>query len=416
MRGLPFSVWVGWRFVRRQANEGGGFVSFVALMAMLGMMIGVAALIVVLSVMNGFQEELRERILRVTWHVEVTAEGGVLEEWEELRQRLERRAGVEEVAPFAMAQGLMRAGDQTVGVMVRGVEIGSEGRWKGLVQVGDLQRLREGSFTVAVGSDLARRLGVGVGDPVAIVVPDQGGGGPLGWQPRLRLFRVGAIFESGMYEVDAGVALVALGDAQALLRLGKGVHGIGVQLSDPLSAPAVVRAWVSDLPRGLWLSDWTSQHANLFRAVQLEKTMMTLVLFLIVAVAAFNLVATLVMSVQIRRGGIAILRTLGATRATVVTIFVVEGATIGLVGLIAGSAAGVWLAFHVPETVAFLEWATGLVLWSKEVYLLNEIPSRVVWSDVGGVVGAAAGLTLLATVYPSWRAAGVLPAQALRDG
>lgn len=413
---MPFEWWVGWRYVRRQRHGKSRFVSFIALASMLGMMLGVAALIVVLSVMNGFQEELRSRILGVAAHVEVSGNGGVLTGWPALAEWLQRDPEVVATAPFVTGQALASRQGVAQGVLVRGVLPQREaavGEWQRYLVQGDLAGLAAGSFAVALGVDLARRLGVEVGESLLLLAPDSVAG-PAGMQPRLRAFRVAALFDSGMYEFDSGLVLMALADAQAFFRLGEGVSGVRVRLAEPLAAPHKVREWAPQLPAGLWLSDWTSRHANFFRAVQLEKTMMTLILFLIVAVAAFNLVSTLVMSVQEKSADIAILRTLGASPASILAIFVVQGAAIGVIGLAVGTALGLWFAHHVPQVVAFLEWLTGATLWRKDIYFISDLPSKVLASDVVLVVGVALLLTLLATLYPSWRAAHVHPAEALR--
>lgn len=413
---MPFEWWIGWRYVRRQRHGKSRFVSFIALASMAGMMLGVAALIVVLSVMNGFQEELRNRILGVTAHVEVSGEGGKLHPWQQVAEWLQRDPEVIAVAPFVAGQALATRSGAAQGVVVRGIDPqreGEVGQWRQFVVAGALADLADGSFTVALGVDLAHRLGVGIGDALLLLAPDSLVG-PTGGQARLRAFRVAALFDSGMYEFDSGLVLLPLADAQAFFRMGESVTGVRVRLVEPLAAPRKVREWAAKLPPGLWLSDWTSRHANFFRAVQLEKTMMTLILFLIVMVAAFNLVTTLVMSVQDKSSDIAILRTLGASPWSILTIFVVQGAAIGTIGLAAGTLLGLWLAHHVPEVVAFLEWLTGTTLWRKDIYFISDLPSRVLASDVVLVVSVSLLLTLAATLYPSWRAAHLHPAEALR--
>ncbi|GAB6050453.1 lipoprotein-releasing ABC transporter permease subunit [Hydrogenophilus islandicus] len=413
---MPFEWWIGWRYVRSQRHGKGGFVSFIAATSMLGMMLGVAVLIVVLSVMNGFQEELRARILGVASHVEVTGIAGRLADWPQLSRRLEEDRAVVATAPFVTGQGLVSHAGAAQGVMVRGIIPQREaevGAWRDFIRAGSLEALTPGSFAVAIGRDLARQLGVDLGDSVLLLAPDALLG-PTGVQPRIRAFRVAALFDSGMYEFDSSLVLMALADAQAFFRMGDAVSGVRVRLADPLVAPRKVREWAPRLPAGLWLADWTSRHANFFRAVQLEKTMMTLILFLIVAVAAFNLVSSLVMGVQEKQADIAILRTIGASPASIMAIFVVEGAAIGVIGLAAGTLLGLWLAHHVSEVVAFLEKVTGATLWNKEVYLISDLPSKVLASDVVLVVAVSLVLTLVATLYPSWRAAHVQPAEALR--
>ncbi len=412
----PFELALGWRYVRRQRGRGDRFVSFISLASMLGMALGVAALITVLSVMNGFQEELRNRILGVAAHVEITSQQGALHDWSPVAAQARLHPEVLAAAPYVQEQALVVAQGVAQGVMVRGIAWPQEREvndWPAFLRQGRWEALESGRFQVALGVDLARRLGVRLGDAVMVLAPEVALG-PLGAQPRMRAFTVAAIFDSGMYEFDSGLMLMALADAQALYRLGEAVTGVRLRLQDPLRAPLVARQLAPQLPPGLWVLDWTARHANFFRAVQLEKTMMTLILFLIVAVAAFNLVATLVMSVQDKSAEIAILRTLGASPASVMAIFVVQGAAIGLIGLVLGTAGGLWLAHHVPETVAFLEKLTGATLWNKEIYFISDLPSKVLVSDVVTIVGVSFLLTLLSTLYPSWRAARVHPAEALR--
>jgi lipoprotein-releasing system permease protein len=413
-----YEWFIGWRYTRRQRGTRGrnAFVSFISLVSMLGLMLGVAVLIVVLSVMNGFQEELRHRILGVASHIEVTAQSGMLEEWPAVLDRVRRHPEVLGAAPFIQEQAMVSGNGRVQGVGVRGIEPSLErgvAQFADYLRAGSLEALQPHSYGIVLGTDLARRLAVGLGDEVTLIAPTATAT-LAGVMPRVRAFRVVGLFESGMYEYDSGLVLVHLRDAQALYRYGEAVSGVRLKVRDLFAAPAVVRQLAPTLPAGLWLRDWTQTHANFFRAVQLEKTMMTLILFLIVAVAAFNIVSTLVMAVQDKTADIAILRTLGASPASIMGIFVVQGTTIGVLGLAAGLALGLTIAHHLDVVVPALEHLTGATLWNKEIYFLSELPSKVLAADVLRVLTGSFVLTLLATLYPSWRASRLQPAEALR--
>ena len=416
---MRYEFLVGLRYTRsrKRAQGRNRFISFISLVSMFGIALGVAALIVVLSVMNGFQEELRTRILGVASHVQVHSPGEPVEAWQQGADEAVRHDAVQAAAPYVQEQGMLSF-DQTVrGTMVRGIIPAEEDKVADFarhMQSGSFDALQAGRFGILLGRDLALALKVRTGDKVTLIAP-QGLVTPAAVLPRVKQFEVVGIFEAGMYEYDSALALVHLADAQALYRMGDGVSGVRLKLDDLFAAPRVARelAGMISTP-GLIVSDWTRSHANFFRAVALEKTMMTLILFLIVAVAAFNIVSTLVMAVQEKYADIAILRTLGASPASVMAIFVLQGSIIGLVGLAAGVAGGLAIAHNLDVVIPALETLTGATLWNKEIYYINELPSKVLPADVIGIVSVSFMLTLLAALYPSWRASKVNPAEALR--
>lgn len=416
---MRYEFLVGLRYTRsrKRAQGRNRFISFISLVSMFGIALGVAALIVVLSVMNGFQEELRTRILGVASHVQVHSSGEPVEAWQQVADEAVRHDAVQAAAPYVQEQGMLSF-DQTVrGTMVRGIIPAEEDKVADFarhMQSGSFDALQAGRFGILLGRDLALALKVRTGDKVTLIAP-QGLVTPAAVLPRVKQFEVVGIFEAGMYEYDSALALVHLADAQALYRMGDGVSGVRLKLDDLFAAPRVARelAGMISTP-GLIVSDWTRSHANFFRAVALEKTMMTLILFLIVAVAAFNIVSTLVMAVQEKYADIAILRTLGASPASVMAIFVLQGSIIGLVGLAAGVAGGLAIAHNLDVVIPALETLTGATLWNKEIYYINELPSKVLPADVIGIVSVSFMLTLLAALYPSWRASKVNPAEALR--
>ena len=416
---MRYEFLVGLRYTRsrKRAQGRNRFISFISLVSMFGIALGVAALIVVLSVMNGFQEELRTRILGVASHVQVHSPGEPVASWQQVADEAVRHDSVQAAAPYVQEQGMLSF-DQTVrGTMVRGIIPAEEDKVADFarhMQSGSFDALQAGRFGILLGRDLALALKVRTGDKVTLIAP-QGLVTPAAVLPRVKQFEVVGIFEAGMFEYDSALALVHLADAQALYRMGDGVSGVRLKLDDLFAAPRVARelAGMISTP-GLIVSDWTRSHANFFRAVALEKTMMTLILFLIVAGAAFNIVSTLVMAVQEKYADIAILRTLGASPASVMAIFVLQGSIIGLVGLAAGVVGGLAIAHNLDIVIPALETLTGATLWNKEIYYINELPSQVLPADVIGIVSVSFVLTLLAALYPSWRASKVNPAEALR--
>jgi lipoprotein-releasing system permease protein len=411
---LPYELLIGLRYTR--AKRRNHFISFISMISMAGIGLGVAALIVVLSVMNGFQKELRTRILGVASHIQITGVNGELADWELVAAQAKLHPEVRETAPFVQSQGMFAVDGDVKGTLVRGIIPDLEdgvAEFRQTIKSGSLDGLRPGEFGVVLGADLARSLKVFTGDKVTLIAP-QGTVTPAGVVPRLRSFTVVGIFEVGMYEYDSGLALIHLQDAQRLYQMGDSVSGVRLKVDDLFMAPRIARELVSYINADAYLHDWTKSHANFFRAVQIEKTMMFIILSLIVAVAAFNLVSTLVMAVTDKQADIAILRTLGARPRSIMAVFVVQGALVGFIGLGLGVAGGVALALNVDVVVPAIERLFGLQFLSKDVYYISDLPSDLQWGDVWGVTLIAFALSLLATIYPSWRASRVNPAEALR--
>ena len=411
---LPYELLIGLRYTR--AKRRNHFISFISMTSMAGVALGVMALIVVLSVMNGFQEELRTRILGVASHMEISGTGGRLHDWPDLARQAEKHPEVRGLAPFVSGQALLVQGSETKGAMLRGLLPSEERKvadFADHMKHGALEDLRPGEFNILLGSDLARSLGVFPGDKVAVIAP-QGVVTPAGMMPRIKQFNLVGIFQMGMFEYDAGLALIHLEDAQKLYRTGDAVSGLRVKLEDMERAPWVLRELARTLQGDFYLSDWTMSHANFFQAVQIEKRMMFIILTLIVAVAAFNIVSTLVMAVTDKQADIAILRTLGATPRSIMLIFMVQGSLIGIIGTMMGVASGILLALNVETLVPMIERAVGMDLFPADVYYISELPSKLNWPDVWVIGGVALVLSFLATLYPSWRAARIQPAEALR--
>jgi lipoprotein-releasing system permease protein len=413
----PFELRIGWRHVR--TSRGGRrnrFISFISAVSMLGIALGVAALIIVLSVMNGFQKEVRDRMLAVISHLEVVSlDGQGLTQMEPLKRFLLTRPQVKGVAPFVTSQALLARGEDMKGVLIRGIDPRDEAAVSDLVaswaQGWDTQ-LQPGQFDIILGQELARQLGVRVGDAITLIAPS-GQVTPAGVMPRLRQVTVRAVFDSGHYEYDATLALMHIQDAEKMFHL-QGPMGLRVKLDDAQMAPALARDWAQQLGPEVRVNDWTQQNKAWFSAVQIEKRMMFIILTLIVAVAAFNLVTTLVMTVTEKRGDIAILRTLGATPASILLIFVTQGALSGLVGTLAGAGLGLAVAFNLDTLVPAIEHLLGVRFLPQEIYLINHMPSDPQAGDIVPIVWVALMLSLLATLYPSWRASRVHPVEALR--
>ena len=386
------------------------------MISMLGIALGVAALIVVLSVMNGFQKELRTRILGVASHIQIQGANGDLAEWRTVEQQAAQHPQVRAAAPYVQAQGLLSY-DQTVrGTVVRGILPAEEEKVADFAQhmkVGALEKLQPGEFGIVLGADLARALQVFEGDKVTLIAP-QGTNTPVGLAPRLKQFTVVGVFEVGMFEYDNGLALIHMQDAQRLYQMGDAVSGVRLKLDDLFAAPRVARELYKYVTVEAYASDWTRSHANFFRAVQIEKNMMFLILLLIVAVAAFNIVSTLVMAVTDKQADIAILRTLGAEPKSIMQIFIIQGALIGSIGLALGVVGGVALALNIDVVVPFLERMLGFQFLAKDVYYITDLPSELQWDDVAIITVVSFVLTLVATLYPSWRASRTNPAEALR--
>jgi lipoprotein-releasing system permease protein len=414
---MAFETLIGLRYTAARKPGGGNrFISFISLISMLGLALGVAALIVVLSVMNGFQKELRTRILGVASHAQIMGAEGELDNWPAAVDLVEKHPRVVAAAPYVQQQGMLSLAGQVKGVLVRGILPGEEEKVADFarhMKVGRLERLQPGEFGIVLGAELAFALRAFEGDKITLIAP-QGMVTPAAVLPRMKQFTVVGIFEVGMFEYDSGLALVRMEDAQRLYQMDASVSGVRLKLDDLFAAPQVVRELAGRLGPDLRATDWTRSHANFFRAVQIEKNMMFLILLLIVAVAAFNIVSTLVMTVQDKRADIAILRTLGASPGSILRIFVIQGTLIGVIGLALGIAGGVALALNVETVVPFLERVFSIQFLAKDVYYISDLPSDLHWSDVRIIASSSFVLTVLATLYPSWRAARVNPAEALR--
>ncbi|HYS58458.1 MAG TPA: lipoprotein-releasing ABC transporter permease subunit [Burkholderiales bacterium] len=411
---VQYELLVGLRYTR--AKRRNHFISFISLTSMFGIFLGVTALIAVLSVMNGFQKEVRTRILGVVSHVQITGADNRLADWRAVARQSAEQPQVAAAAPFVNAQGMLVFGASVRGALVRGIvpqleekvaEIGLH------MMAGKLESLVPGEFGIVLGSELSRALGARSGDKVTLIAP-QGLVTPAGVLPRLKQFTVVGIFEVGMFEYDSGLALIHLEDAQKLYGMGESASGVRLKLHDLFQSREVTRDLITRLRGDLYVSDWTRSHANYFRAVQIEKTMMFIILLLIVAVAAFNIVSTLVMAVTDKQPDIAILRTLGASPGGIMKIFIVQGALIGAIGTLIGVVGGVALALNIDVVVPFLERLFNFQFLSREVYYITDLPSDLQSSDVVAIALVSLALSFFATLYPSWRAARVNPAEALR--
>ena len=410
----PLEICIGLRYLR--ARRASRFVSFISLVSLLGVAVGVAALIVVLSVMNGFEQELRGRLLNLSAHGVVTAPGGGLEDWRRPLAQVREMPGVTGAAPFVELQAMLSSDGRLKGVLLRGIDPALEGAVSEVGQhllVGSLDGLQPGSDALLLGRLLAARLQVGLGDAVSLLVPAGVDGGTR-LVPRMRRFTVVGLFEVGMEEQDGTLALTHLEDAAAARGRPGEVSGLRLRFADLFAAPQVTRGLAAALGPGYEARDWTGENASYFRAVRIEKTMMTLILSLVIAVAAFNIVATLVMVVGDKRAEIAILRTMGLPPGSVMRIFVVQGALIGLVGTLLGVGFGVPLASNAGSIMPALESLFGFSLLPADVYYISRLPSELRWTQVSVVTVIALVLCLLSTLYPSLRAARTEPAEALR--
>ncbi len=410
----PYELYIGLRYTR--AKRRNHFISFISMISMAGIGLGVMALIVVLSVMNGFQKEIRARILGVTPHLQVSSENGELNNWTQILETVEKDPRIRAAAPYVSGQGMVSLNDNVQGVMVRGILPAAEQKLTALgdkMKRGTLNDLHAGEFGIVLGVDLARSIGAHVGDSVLLITP-QGQITPAGMLPRLKQFHVVGIFEIGMSPYDNSLALIHLQDAQKLYRMGDTVSGISGSLHDLDLAPRVAYELEDKLPHDTYVSDWTRQNANYFAVVAMEKKMMFIILSLIVLVAAFNIVSTLVMAVTDKQADIAILRTLGASPKSIMQIFMVQGMLIGLIGMSIGVIGGVLIALNIGTIVPFIEHLFGVQFLSKEFYYISELPSDLQKADVIVVASMSFLISLFATLYPSWRASKVQPAEALR--
>jgi lipoprotein-releasing system permease protein len=410
----PYEWLIGTRYLRSTHRR--GFVSFVAIVSVLGLALGVATLIVVLSVMNGFQREIRARILSVSSHATMMGLEGNLSNWQTIQREVLKQPGVVAAAPYIEEQAMLANGAHIDGAIVRGVLPKQETTTDGLSQrviAGKFSDLQEGQYNTILGSALAKDLDVHVGGSVVLIAPD-GIATPTGVVPRMRRFRVVGIVESGVYEIDRGLALVEMTDAARLFRLNDRVTGLRLALKDPQRAPATVRAVAKALGGNFYVKDWTMDHEIFFRSIDSMKKMMFIILFMIVGVAAFNIVATLVMIVKEKQTDIAILRTLGAGPPNILFTFAVQGVLIGLGGTVLGAILGKVLSDHLGTLVGALERLFDTQFIDARVYFISDLPTYVEGSDVLQICGVAFVLCALATIYPAWRASRTAPAQALR--
>ncbi|QKV54143.1 lipoprotein-releasing ABC transporter permease subunit [Comamonas antarctica] len=413
---IPYELALGWRYTRAgRATRRNGFISFISGVSMLGIALGVAALIIVLSVMNGFQKEVRDRMLSVVSHIEIFApQGAALPSLERTLAEARRNPNVVGAAPFVSSQALLARGEDMKGTLVRGIDPALEPEVTDLAEnnAKALAQLVPGEFRVVLGIELARSLGVRTGDAVTLIVPG-GQVTPAGVVPRLKQMTVAGTFDSGHYEYDSALVMLHHDDAQRLFRL-EGPTGIRLKLKDLHEAPQVARQLADTLSDHLLIRDWTQQNKTWFSAVQLEKRMMFIILTLIVAVAAFNLVSTLVMTVTDKRADIAILRTLGASPRSIMLIFMVQGAMVGVIGTLAGLALGLGIALNIDVIVPAIEHAFNASFLPKDIYLISKMPSEPQSSDIAPIAVISLILSFVATIYPSWRASRVNPAEALR--
>ncbi len=409
----PFELFVGLRYTR--AKRRNHFISFISLLSILGIALGVTALITVMAVMNGFEKELRERILGAASHATITLFDQPMVEWQQLAVAAVEHEEVTGAAPYVEGQVMVVNGKQVTGIVVRGVLPDQEPNVSDIDQkmvAGELVDLESGSFDIVLGSALADYLGAFVGDKITVITPEASVT-PVGVLPRMKRFTVRGIFEIGMFEYDRNFALMHADDASTLLRMNNGYTGVRVQLEDMFAARAVARDLAVQIGEDYWVSDWTQRHANFFRAVRTEKTVMFVILALIVAVAAFNIVSTLVMVVTDKQSAIAIMRTMGASPKSIMFVFLIQGALIGFIGTALGVAGGVALASNVETLVPAIERLFKTRFLDPSVYYISVLPSELDYADVWKVATLAVVLTLLATIYPALRAARTEPAEAL---
>lgn len=409
-----FPLFVGLRYTR--ARQRTRFISVISLISVIGIALGMTVLITVLSVFNGFQREVRTRMLSAVAHVQISGRGDALRDWQGIAEVAAKHPHVIATAPYVSAQGLLTSGGNVRGAFLRGIDPAQEDRVSEIgthMLSGKLADLASGEYRVALGAPLARALGVVVGDKVVLVAP-QGQVTPAGILPRLRQFTVTGIFEIGHYEIDAGLAVLHIEDAQRLYRMDDQVSGVRLRLDDLFLARTVARDLQAQLPPEVSVSDWSRFNATYFRAVELEKRMMSLLLFFIIAIAAFNMVSSLFMVVKEKQADIAILRTMGASPGDVMRIFMVQGTLIGAIGVICGIVFGIIGALNVASIIAFIEGVFHIKFMPQDVYQIADLPSQLQAGDVVLTAVVAFTLSILATIYPSWRAAKVNPAEALR--
>jgi len=408
-----FEALIGLRYVR--ARRRNYFISFISLTSIIGVGLGVMALITVLSVMNGFEKELKERILGMASHATVSEDGDVLNDWQPIAKEVMSHPDIIGVAPYFHAEGMLVKNKRVNGTIIRGILPIEEPKVSTVTEtmiLGDIEELKEGEFNIVLGKELAMKLDVILGDKVTLIAP-QANITPAGILPRLKRFTLVGVFEVGMHEFDSALALIHMNDAFRLFRK-QGPTGLRLKTNNILKAPTISREVAAQLPGRYWVVDWTQRHANFFRALKTEKTVMFVILLLIVAVAAFNIISTLVMMVSDKQSDIAVLRTLGASPSSILKIFIIQGTIIGFVGIVIGVITGVWLATNIETIVPAIESMLGHKFLSADVYYISDLPSDMHWNDVVTISIVAFVLCLLATIYPALRAAKIQPAEALR--
>ena len=409
-----FETWIGSRYVRSRSSN--SFVSLISVISMLGIAIAVMVLIVVMSVVNGFERELKDRLLAMTAHASIEDVDGRLVSYESLLEVAEKNARVRAAAPYVEGQALLVANTQLSGIELRGIDPDGEDRVSGIASVmqqGALTDLGPGAFNIVLGDELAKALEVGVGDKVTVTLA-QGIVTPAGIVPRQKRFTVSGIYRVGMYEFDRRLAFIHLSDAQKLYRLGETVTGVRLAVTDIYAAPEIVREVATENGELVLVSDWTRRHVNFFRSIQITKSILFVILLMVIAVAAFNIVSTLVMVVKDKQSDIAILRTIGAKPSSILRIFVTQGSIVGILGTIAGVVLGMLMALNLEVIVGFFESALDIKFLAADVYFISDLPSELRYADVVRIAGIALALALASTLYPAWVAARTAPAEALR--
>ncbi|MEM9689088.1 MAG: lipoprotein-releasing ABC transporter permease subunit [Pseudomonadota bacterium] len=409
-----FELWVGSRYVRARSSN--SFVSLISAISILGITIAVMVLIVVLSVVNGFERELKDRLLAMTSHASIEGVDGELADWATVQTTAARDDRVTATAPYVSGQGLMLYGESLSGIELRGVDPMAESAVSGVgsvMQQGSMDSLEPRSFNVVLGAELASALGANVGDKVTLTLAE-GVVTPVGVVPRTKRFTVSGIYRVGMFEFDRRLAFIHIDDARRLYRLGTSVTGVRLAVDDIYAAPTIVREVALANGSLVLISDWTRRNVNFFRSIQVTKSILFVILLMVIAVAAFNIVSTLVMVVKDKQSDIAILRTIGASPNSILRVFVTQGTVIGVAGTLAGVALGVLLSLNLETVVAFVEGTFGIKFLAADVYFISDLPSELQWPDVLRIGGIALGLALVSTLYPAWMAARTAPAEALR--
>ena len=415
-KSLPFELFVGLRYLR--AKRKNHFSTFISITSMVGIALGVAVLIIVLSVMNGFGTELRNRILGVASHLQITQGDNTLSNWQQAMGALDGVPHVVAAAPFIMGQGMLSYDAAAQGTLVRGIIPADEvkvAEFADKMKVGSLDDLRAGEFNIILGRDLAQSLGLTVGDKVVLMSPS-GQATPVGTMPRMKQFKLVGLFEMGYQSYDSGLALVHMEDAAKLYRMNDKITGLRIKLDDPFLTSEVAPAIASKLSNqgNYYISDWVQENPNFFAALKMEKRIMSIIMVLVVAVAAFNIVSTLIMAVIDKRADIAIMRTFGASPRSIMSIFIIQGALIGIIGTLLGATLGILIALNIDSIIPFIESLFHVQFLAKDVYYISEVPSQVLWSDVLLITLTSIILSLLATLYPSYKASQINPAEALR--